>query len=497
MKNLCLLLIILCSLVLASGNTFAQWRALYATWDDDVNGTGNMTPSVGVIGNNSFVTLVTRYSSTGVNLMNFMIPYVNADSGLGRVYTYGYGNTVLANLYQTWTDGGFDQVTLLNAKKLVVTPDSMIYVANNDVDHNILVFKFDGDTIQVVPTTPGGSVYPRQQTGTNQLFALAVDGNGYVYACNDTSIDVTDDIKIYPPLAQWTASHMDSPVRTIDLPNGVYKGIITTPDGGSLFVSDYGNRRIMKYTGSPATGYTLVPGFTFQLGAADTIPGSAQIPSVVGLGYLPSKNILFVACHVWGLYTGFSATYGYGRAYLLDPGTGDLISSDSSVSMIDFAAWNRLHCGESLFRGNDGRTPGIAAGYTSNFDLGFDENGDLYTACLYGWSIEKWHYEGTLPTVTDVRTVDRETPGAFLLAQNYPNPFNPKTRIEFALTEAGFVTLTVHDVLGREITTLVREALTPGSYSVDFHAEALASGVYLCRLQQGGSARSISMVLAK
>jgi hypothetical protein len=295
---------------------------------------------------------------------------------------------------------------------------------------------------------------------------------------------------------------MDSPVRTIDLPNGVYKGIITTPDGGSLFVSDYGNRRIMKYTGSPATGYTLVPGFTFQLGAADTIPGSAQIPSVVGLGYLPSKNILFVACHVWGLYTGFSATYGYGRAYLLDPGTGDLISSDSSVSMIDFAAWNRLYCGESLFRGNDGRTPGIAAGYTSNFDLGFDENGDLYTACLYGWSIEKWHYEGTLPTVTDVRTVDRETPGAFLLAQNYPNPFNPKTTVRFDLPQPGRVELAVFDLGGRKVATLVNDQLPAGHHTVtwlgqDDTGRRMASGTYVYRLQANGEVLTRKMMLVK
>ena len=94
-----------------------------------------------------------------------------------------------------------------------------------------------------------------------------------------------------------------------------------------------------------------------------------------------------------------------------------------------------------------------------------------------------------------VRTWDRY--GGTNLGTSRTNPFNPKTRIDFALAEAGFVTLTVHDVLGREVTTLVREALTPGSYSVDFHAEALASGVYLCRLQQGGSARCIRMVLAK
>lgn len=497
MKNIVRTLILLCSLVLATGTLSAQWHALYATWDDNVNGTGNMTPSVGVIGTNQFVTLVTRYSSTGANLLNFMIPYVNADSGNGRVYTYGYGNTALASVFQTWTDGGFDQVALFNAKKLTVTSDSLIYVANNDQDHNILVFKFDGDTIQAVPTLPGGSVYPRQQTGSNQLFAITVDANGYVYVCNDTSAGVTDDIKIYRPVTQWTASHADAPIRTIDLPDGVYKGIITTPDGGSIFVSDYANRRVRKFVGSPSTGYTAASGFNFQLGAADTIPGSALLPSVVGLGYLPSKNILSVACHVWGVYSGFSSTYGYGRAYLLNPGTGALIGTDSSMSVIDFAAWNKLYCGDSYFRESDGRTPGIAAGYTSNFDLGFDKNGDLYTACLYGWSVEKWRYNGTLPVMTDVSPVKAPVPSSFGLEQNYPNPFNPGTEIGFTVAATGFVTLAVYDLLGREVSTLVHEVLPAGAYKTAFHAEHLASGVYLCKLQQGEHARSIRMVLMK
>jgi hypothetical protein len=80
----------------------AQWECLYATWDNSANGTGHQVMSVGVIKENMFVAMVTTRATR-----NFLIPYVNADSGLGRKYFYGYGSTILSGVYQVWTDGGW------------------------------------------------------------------------------------------------------------------------------------------------------------------------------------------------------------------------------------------------------------------------------------------------------------------------------------------------------------------------------------------------------
>jgi len=69
-------------------------------------------------------------------------------------------------------------------------------------------------------------------------------------------------------------------------------------------------------------------------------------------------------------------------------------------------------------------------------------------------------------------------PPDFLLEQNFPNPFNPDTRIVFKIPAASPVTLTVHDLLGREVARLVTGHLGAGTYTVDFSARGLASGVY-------------------
>jgi hypothetical protein len=74
-------------------------------------------------------------------------------------------------------------------------------------------------------------------------------------------------------------------------------------------------------------------------------------------------------------------------------------------------------------------------------------------------------------------------PSTYTLRQNYPNPFNPVTMISYDIPRTSSVTLTVYDLLGREVTTLVNEVKTFGRYSVPFNGTGLASGVYFYRLQ--------------
>lgn len=89
------------------------------------------------------------------------------------------------------------------------------------------------------------------------------------------------------------------------------------------------------------------------------------------------------------------------------------------------------------------------------------------------------------------------TPETFALFQNYPNPFNPGTKIRFDLTETRFVTLTVFDMLGREVAVLVNDWRVPGSYDVPFDGKGLASGVYLYRLQAPPAVLTRKMVLVR
>jgi hypothetical protein len=83
------------------------------------------------------------------------------------------------------------------------------------------------------------------------------------------------------------------------------------------------------------------------------------------------------------------------------------------------------------------------------------------------------------------------------LHQNYPNPFNPSTTIRFSLPSSGFVSLTVFDVLGQEIRTLLNEMQALGEHTVTFDAGNMPSGLYFYRLQHNGNTLNGKMLLAK
>jgi hypothetical protein len=106
-----------------------------------------------------------------------------------------------------------------------------------------------------------------------------------------------------------------------------------------------------------------------------------------------------------------------------------------------------------------------------------------------------WNYN--LGVVTVVTPITSEVPENYSLSQNYPNPFNPVTKINYALPKNGFVTLRVYDVLGRQAVNLVNENKTAGSYSVDFNAGSLTSGVYFYRLEVNGFTDTKKLLLVK
>ncbi len=88
-------------------------------------------------------------------------------------------------------------------------------------------------------------------------------------------------------------------------------------------------------------------------------------------------------------------------------------------------------------------------------------------------------------------------PSGHALEQNYPNPFNPTTTIAFQLAAGSEVRLSVYDILGREVETLVEGYRPAGDYRIGFSGRGLSSGVYLCRLRAGTFTQSRSMILEK
>ena len=80
--------------------------------------------------------------------------------------------------------------------------------------------------------------------------------------------------------------------------------------------------------------------------------------------------------------------------------------------------------------------------------------------------------------ITSVEDALLELPTSFSLEQNYPNPFNPSTQIVVSIPESGIYTLRVYNVLGQEVAVLLNDQVNVGTYTFNFDASKLTSGIY-------------------
>jgi photosystem II stability/assembly factor-like uncharacterized protein len=99
--------------------------------------------------------------------------------------------------------------------------------------------------------------------------------------------------------------------------------------------------------------------------------------------------------------------------------------------------------------------------------------------------------------VTAVENEHGVIPTGFALEQNYPNPFNPTTKITYSVPKTSVVELKVYDLLGRTVATLVNGEQAVGTYTVNFNAQGLSSGVYVYTMKAGDFKATKSLVLVK
>ena len=459
------------------------WTCDYSTYDNSDNGTGYNTIAAGVVNENNFVALV--YTDDNVN--NYLVGYSNADSANGKL-----GNIPYTPDYRRTWSYVFSAVEMSGAVDLAATPDSLIYVANNDPKRNILVFKLGADSVE--------STQYRLETRSDSLWAIDVDSQGRVYVTVEKDSVTPGEVYVYNGIkdaeSDWSSpNYTGTPITKITLPEpGSYRGLTVNSDGKVLYVSNFTTRKIYCYTGDPTTGYTLNNDFNFMLQDTLRIDSvTSYVPGPIGLQYMNDKNILFVACHFDFLR---GDRYNYGRVYALNPNTGAILDT------IDCAQWNYDVTGGYNLR-SSGMVPN-ASGYTSPYNVAFDENDNVYIQSYFGWAVDKWSYSGTLPTIpltiipTDVKKANDLTPGSFSLSQNYPNPFNPTTTIKFSLNKSSNVTLSIYDINGRLVSKLINsEHYSSGNYDVTFDASKLASGTYIYVLRTNTRQLSRKMTLIK
>ncbi len=124
----------------------------------------------------------------------------------------------------------------------------------------------------------------------------------------------------------------------------------------------------------------------------------------------------------------------------------------------------------------------------------------LGNGTVYRYALSAVDASGMRQVLSELATTPRARAAAiteYALQQNYPNPFNAQTSITFDLVQGGAVALTVYDMVGRRIATLLDGSLDAGRHIVSFDADKLPSGMYLYRLEVNGFATQRKLLLLK
>ena len=165
---------------------------------------------------------------------------------------------------------------------------------------------------------------------------------------------------------------------------------------------------------------------------------------------------------------------------------------DDSLHMIMITSWNEWHEDTQI-------EPTIITEPTSDdvSGTGFYTEGYAYK----GYGVDYLETTRSLLApglpVTAITEEADTYPERYFLHQNFPNPFNSSTQIRFTIPEVINVTLTVYDVLGRNVALLLNEDLQPGDYSEHFEANNLSGGIYFYRLTAGSYINQKSMIFVK
>lgn len=308
-------------------------------------------------------------------------------------------------------------------------------------------------------------------------------------------------------ILQWDA-HFDGPALSVDEPAKV-----VVDGSGNVYVA--GNSRgtntdddivTIKYNSAGVEQWAM------RYTSASNFPDDAQDMGIDAAGNVyvtgstnVSGNNNFVTIKYnhsgqqeWIAFYDGPPKFSDGASGLVLDNSGNIYVTGSSQSVnvsTDFLTikynttgeeqWVARYAGPTFFDlaqgiALDGSNNIIVAGYTVDIGVSY-------------WTTVKY---AQVP-VTSVEDERAPVPIEYSLFQNYPNPFNPSTTIRYAIPQAGFITLKIYNLLGREIATLVSQRQSAGEYSIQWNPIGLASGIYVYRLQSGDFEKVRKLILLK
>ena len=170
----------------------------------------------------------------------------------------------------------------------------------------------------------------------------------------------------------------------------------------------------------------------------------------------------------------------------------------STSSEINNAGFEVEKIQSSEFRIQNWEKIGFVKGKgTTNTTTNYSFSDSKLNSGKYSYRLKQIDYNGNYEYYYLNSEVEIAPPKKFSMSQNYPNPFNPSTKIEFEIPVSSFVKLTIYDVMGREVETLVNKDLKAGTYDATWNASNYSSGIYFARIESGSYVSNIKLLLLK
>jgi plastocyanin len=173
--------------------------------------------------------------------------------------------------------------------------------------------------------------------------------------------------------------------------------------------------------------------------------------------------------------------------------------ADLTINVGDTVRWNNQGGYHNVMSDDGSFTSGPASTSAWTYNRVFTSAGDFRYYCVAHGSAGGVGMSGIIrvTNISSVSTNNADQPDRFNLEQNYPNPFNPSTKIRYDLPQNSHVSVTVFNILGVEIATLINGEESAGQHEINFNAENLPSGIYLYRIQAGTYVQTKKMSLMK
>ena len=296
----------------------------------------------------------------------------------------------------------------------------------------------------------------------------------------------------------WEASPQGPRISAFNLSTGAR--LYSSPGIGGGFIQQVG-----PFVGPDGTVYaprTQNNVTTDYLVAFSDIDTALVEKWRVPLGYVPFGS--FGVGPEGSVYS-----YTVGREVIrIDSENGSIIDTSTSITTDFFQPRIAIDSTGIIYLTNGGFSEGALYSFNPDLSLRWTEQiasvniggpaiGDdgIMVVCGIGTNVRAYR---SPPTGVDEGKFNRETLAlSGELLQNYPNPFNPSTTITYKIARVGLVSLSVYNILGQEVATLFNEEMGPGTYTVVFSGNELASGTYFCRLWTSGYESTKRLVLLK